>query len=379
MKQINLFSVLTINMLPFFIGVLLIINSFTSLRGVANSGPAEYLLFLGLLVLIFFKAVRNFNFNFKAILPLAYLAFFMAPLTLLNSNYELLGSSTRTLLALIFGGIAGFSLANCTKLERDFISYGILSVLMVTVYLVLREYDFATVQRLVFLSNNPNQIALYSLGAMFLFCTSFQNPYVLFIGIVTGTIYGYLALSDSFFLSLITAFSFLILKYILKVKFLSMLLLFWFILFLISWPLLFPENSYIEPLQDLWQGADQGGARITLAMNGIYAWLASPLFGHGAGAFSGLTIEFQRFEAHNTFIDFLTMGGIPWVAIIYLPLLIYMTKLFKQGNFLALGFLVGFCIFSTFHFVGRHPIFWFVWGICMSSIPEIDGRKECVE
>jgi hypothetical protein len=73
------------------------------------------------------------------------------------------------------------------------------------------------------------------------------------------------------------------------------------------------------------------------------------------------------------------MGGIPWVAIIYLPLLIYMTKLFKQGNFLALGFLVGFCIFSTFHFVGRHPIFWFVWGICMSSIPEIDGRKECVE
>ncbi len=366
-------------MLPFFIGVLLVINSFTSLRGVANSGPAEYLLFLGLFVLIFLKAIRNYNFNFRAILPLAYLLIFMAPLTFLNSYYELLGSSTRTLIALIFGAISGFSLANCTKLERDFISYGILFVLMITVYVILREYDFGTVQRLVFLSNNPNQIALYSLGAMFLFSTSFQNPYVLFISIVVGTIYGYLALSDSFFLSLVIALSFLIIKYVLRIKYFSILLLFWFILFLISWPLLFPENSYIEPLQELWLSADQGGARITLAINGIYAWLASPLFGNGAGAFSGMTIEFQRFEAHNTFIDFLTMGGIPWVLIIYLPVFIYMTKLFKQGNFLALGFLVGFCIFSTFHFVGRHPIFWFVWGICMTSIPEIDGRKECVE
>lgn len=379
MKPINLFSVFTTYMLPFFIGVLLVINSFTSLRGVANSGPAEYLLLLGFVVLIFFKATRSFNFNYRAILPLAYLIIFMAPVTLLNSYYELLGSSTRTLLALIFGAIAAFSVANCTKPERDFISYGILSVLIIAVYVVLREYDFGTVQRLVFLSNNPNQIALYSLGAMFLFCISIQNPYVLFISIVVGTIYGYLALSDSYFLSLIIAFSFLILKYVVKIKYFSILLLFWIILCLISWPLLFPENSYIEPLQDIWQSADQGGARITLAINGIYAWLASPLFGHGAGAFSGMVIEFQRFEAHNTIIDFLTMGGIPWVLIIYVPILIYMTKLFKQGNFLALGFLVGFCIFSTFHFVGRHPIFWFVWGICMNSIPETDGRKECAE
>lgn len=375
----NLFNYLAKVILPFCIGLLLMANSFTSLRGISAGGPIEGLLFLTLFIFVFYKALSGFTFNFQALLPLLYLIVFMTPLTLLNSYHEILGSSTRTLSALIFGAMTGFVMANFTISQKKSLSYGALFILTVVVWIVLREYDFGTLQRLIFLSNNPNQIALYSLGAMFIFSVTFERPLVLIPSLCIGVIYGYMALSDSFFLALVIALLFSTLKFFNPSKPLSFLLIFWSILILITWPLLLPNNSYIEPLISLWSNADQGGARVTLILNGINAWLTSPLFGHGAGAFSGMTVEFQRFEAHNTPIDFLTMGGIPWVLIIYIPIFIYMKKLFQQGNFLALGLLVGFFIFSTFHFVGRHPIFWVVWGFCMSGILHVKRGKKCAE
>ena len=365
--------------LPFCIGLLLVVNSFTTLRGYSAGGPAEILLFLALFLLISYKVFSGFDFKYQALLPFLYVILFMAPITLINSYYEILGSSTRTLVALIFGAMTGFAIANCKIIEKKSLSYGVLFILTIVVLIVLREYDFGTLQRLIFLSNNPNQIALYSLGAMFIFSVTIERPLVLFLSLCIGTIYGYLALSDSFFLALVIALLFAALKFFIQIKSLLFLFIFWSILILIAWPLLLPNNSYIEPLISLWSNADQGGARVTLAINGINAWLTSPLFGHGAGAFSGMAVEFQRFEAHNTIIDFLTMGGIPWILIIYIPIFIYMKKLLQQGNFLALGFLLGFFIFSTFHFVGRHPIFWVVWGFCMSGILHIERGKKCVE
>ena len=379
MKPVNISIACGDYVLPFSIGLLLIANSFTSLRGISAGGPLEGLLLLTLLIFVFYKALSGFNFKFQALLPLLYLIVFMTPLTLLNSHHELLGSSTRTLSALIFGAMTGFVVANCTISQKKSLSYGVLFILTIAVWIVLREYDFGTLQRLIFLSNNPNQIALYSLGAMFIFSATIERPLVLFLSLCIGTIYGYLALSDSFFLALVIALLFGTLKFFNPSKPLISLLIFWGILILIAWPLLLPNNSYIEPLSSLWSNADQGGARVILVMNGINAWLTSPLFGHGAGAFSGMVVEFQRFEAHNTIIDFLTMGGIPWILIIYIPIFIYMKKLWQQGDFLALGFLVGFFIFSTFHFVGRHPIFWVVWGFCMSGILHIERGKKCVE
>ena len=365
--------------LPFCIGLLLVVNSFTTLRGYSAGGPAEILLFLALFLLISYKVFSGFDLKYQALLPFLYVILFMAPITLMNSYYEILGSSTRTLVALIFGAMTGFAIANCKIIEKKSLSYGVLFILTIAVLIVLREYDFGTLQRLIFLSNNPNQIALYSLGAMFIFSVTIERPLVLFLSLFIGTIYGYLALSDSFFLALVIALLFAALKFFVQIKSLLFLFIFWSILILIAWPLLLPNNSYIEPLISLWSNADQGGARVTLAINGINAWLTSPLFGHGAGAFSGMAVEFQRFEAHNTIIDFLTMGGIPWILIIYIPIFIYMKKLLQQGNFLALGFLLGFFIFATFHFVGRHPIFWVVWGFCMSGILHIERGKKCVE
>ena len=162
-------------MLPFCMGMFLMAASFTSLRGSSGTGPLEALLYLSLLLMIFFKVINKFDFKYIAILPLAYLIIFMTPITFLNTALDLMGSSVRTLIALIFGGIAAFAIANTNEDEKVYISYGMFTVLAIAVLVVLVQYDFQTVSRLLFLSNNPNQIALYSLGAMFLFSISFER------------------------------------------------------------------------------------------------------------------------------------------------------------------------------------------------------------
>ena len=361
-------------MLPFGIGMFLMAASFTSLRGSSGTGPLEALLYFSLLLMIFFKVIKKFEFKYIALLPLVYLIIFMAPITFLNTAFDLMGSSIRTLIALIFGGIAAFAIANSNEDEKVYITYGMFAVLAIAVLVILVQYDFQTVSRLLFLSNNPNQIALYSLGAMFLFSISFNKPFILFSSIFAAFIYGSLALSDSFLLAVIIAVSFLVLEFLLKGRLIFLLAIFWVTLFLAAFQLVYPDNSFIRPLLDLWASADEGGGRVTLATNGLSAFFASPIFGNGAGAFSGTVIPFTRYEAHNTIIDFLTMGGIPWVLIVYFPFMLAIKILFEQGKSFALGLLVAFCIFSFFHFVGRHPIFWFVWGYCISMF--LSKRRE---
>lgn len=297
----------------------------------------------------------------------------MAPITFLNTYENFLGSSTRTLYALIYGSFIGFIAANTSAKDKKYIAFGVFSILIVIVSVIIFQYDFNDLQRLLFLSENPNQIALTALGAMFVLAMGFEDIKLMIIGFTAAFIYGSLALSDSYFVSIFILLSFLFLKIILKGRLFLMLGLLWLILILISWPLAYPDSSYIRPLIDLWNSADQGGGRVTLATNGVTAFLASPIFGHGAGAFSGTEIPFMRFEAHNTLIDFLTMGGMIWALIVYAPFFLAARIFFLEKRFLLLGSLMAIVVFSLFHFIGRHPIFWVVWGYCLFI--ELENRR----
>jgi len=372
------FDLFTRVILPFIIGILLFANSFTALR-IGGSGPLEMLFLFSLFGLVFFKLKNKFAFNYISLIALAYLIFFMAPITFLNFSEEFLGSSTRTLYALIYGSLIGFVAANTSRNEQKYIAYGTFFILGITVAIVLIQYDFNAISRLLFLSANPNQIALYALGSLFIIAQGTKHLYVLLIGFIAAFIYGSLALSDSYFVSLLVILSFLSLHIVLKRKLFLILGLIWLILLLFAWPLAFPDTSYVTPVLDLWNEADQGGSRTTLATNGITAFLSSPIFGHGGGAFSGTEIPFMRFEAHNTIIDFLTMGGLPWFIIVYLPFVFAARILATNHQFFLLGCLMAIIVFSLFHFIGRHPIFWFIWGYCIFIELENRRTKKCVE
>ena len=291
----------------------------------------------------------------------------MAPITFLNSYFDQMGSSIRTLFALFFGAFAGFIIANTNLVEQKYISQGGASVLIASFFAALYlEIDFSNLQRLLFLSENPNQIALYSLSMLFLISWSIENKISLTIFNLFALGYGFFALSDTFFLSIFIIILFVLFGFLIRGKNLFLLMTFWALLFALAYVLIFPENQILEYIVKAWQGADEGGGRFTLALNGILAYLESPIFGHGAGAFSGVDIPMMRYEAHNTFIDFLTMGGIPFILIVYVPFFLAAKELLLDSKYFILGILIGLVIFSFFHFIGRHPIFWFVWGYSIS-------------
>lgn len=367
----------------FFVGVALVLNSFTLVRGDGAGGPFEILLLLSLIILGFFKVIERHKFNFIPLIAIIYLFVIMAPITFLNSYFDQMGSSIRTLFALFFGAFAGFIIANTNLVEQKYISQGGASVLIASFFAALYlEIDFSNLQRLLFLSENPNQIALYSLSMLFLISWSIENKISLTIFNLFALSYGFFALSDTFFLSIFIIILFVLFGFLIRGKNLFLLMTFWALLFALAFVLIFPENQILEYIINAWQGADEGGGRFTLALNGILAYLESPIFGHGAGAFSGVDIPMMRYEAHNTFIDFLTMGGIPFILIVYVPFFLAAKELLLDSKYFILGILIGLVIFSFFHFIGRHPIFWFVWGYSISIFmhyKNFNKRKLCAE
>ena len=139
------------------------------------------------------------------------------------------------------------------------------------------------------------------------------------------------------------------LKIVIPLLSISFLCLNWFSIYGVTYDL---ASSIFE------QG-DQGSLRMTLWKNGIMAIQHSPFFGLGPGPYSGLVGPFQSVESHNTFIDFGTYTGIFGLTI-YLGLLIWLGYLaLRTKRFVLFSGIVSLVVFSMFHFVVRHPIYWF--------------------
>jgi O-antigen ligase len=72
-----------------------------------------------------------------------------------------------------------------------------------------------------------------------------------------------------------------------------------------------------------------------------------------------------NFEAHNTLLDIFTQGGL--MAVLSLFWLVAATLLLTYRTRLdgLTTLLCGLTIFSIFHLLVRHPIFWFAIAICL--------------
>ncbi|WP_144462012.1 O-antigen ligase family protein [Siminovitchia fortis] len=73
--------------------------------------------------------------------------------------------------------------------------------------------------------------------------------------------------------------------------------------------LLFSFDNIMGIVKDFFEESSNGEHRILLWINSIKVWLYSPIVGLGPGSFSGNQL-FQGTEAHNTFLQVLTQGGI---------------------------------------------------------------------
>ncbi|WP_176442953.1 O-antigen ligase family protein [Tropicimonas sediminicola] len=114
---------------------------------------------------------------------------------------------------------------------------------------------------------------------------------------------------------------------------------------------------------------EQGETRLKLWSEALEKGIDSKLVGFGPGPH--LTSKSykrpppSKFEAHNTLLDLFTQGGIVAVAA-YLWItgsaLVGVSRARKPA---LAGLIVGMLVFSMFHYIGRHPIFWFFIVICL--------------
>lgn len=119
----------------------------------------------------------------------------------------------------------------------------------------------------------------------------------------------------------------------------------------------------------VYEDDDQGDTRLGLWTEAIEKGLEANLVGFGPGAH--LTSKSykrpppDKFEAHNTVLDLFTQGGVVAVLLFAWLCLSAFTRCWSAGLPSLAALAVGFTAFSMFHFVIRHPIFWFGIMLCL--------------
>jgi hypothetical protein len=75
----------------------------------------------------------------------------------------------------------------------------------------------------------------------------------------------------------------------------------------------------------------------------------------------------DKFEAHNTIFDLFTQGG--WIAVLsYLWLLaVAFLAAYRAGRIALTTLVFTLFVFSNFHLIVRHPIFWFPIALCLAA------------
>lgn len=116
----------------------------------------------------------------------------------------------------------------------------------------------------------------------------------------------------------------------------------------------------LDPIfNNVYNNGSQGSVRVTLWRNGLIAASHSPLFGLGPGPHSGLNGPLLNFEAHNTFIDWVGSAGIVGL-ISYIALLGWVSlKAWRTKSVVLVAAITSLVVFTCFHFVSRHAIYWF--------------------
>lgn len=110
---------------------------------------------------------------------------------------------------------------------------------------------------------------------------------------------------------------------------------------------------------EVYEAGDQGSVRILLYTNGLRALSASPVVGLGPGAHSGGSGPFGGSEAHNTFIDWSASTGVVGLAA-YLFLVGWLALQARRAGQPVLFVAIAAALaYSFFHYVMRHPVFWF--------------------
>lgn len=316
------------------------------------------------------------------LLALIYLLTVLLPVTALNTYYGTHGAEFRDLFAYLLCAFTTFALATQASKTREIaiLTIGITIALVSLQYLFGDNSAWYSQIRFTGGAKNPNQLALYVVCLTLIAAIHITHPLLKSACIGILVFFGIASLSDAYLAYAGITLGILLLTLIIPSRFfmlaaplamiLAVILGVWFL------------EDIANMLGKQWSVADEGGSRITLYLNGIRAWLDTPLsfmLGNGAGNFSGIYAPFQGSEAHSTPIDILSVGGLlGFVAIYFFPVK-WAIDVYRLDQKLVFACTVGLIGFTLFHFVARHPIFWVTLFFLFQYIKDQQGiARSCV-
>lgn len=366
-----------IHVLDILLGIALGTGYLTSLRFLGLIGYSELLFFIVSLLLFKknYKKIFTFPNNIEAFIQTYFLFSTLLTLpiitliTLTLNNIE--EPAPIYILSFAFGVLLSILILEGIRSKQIDISaitlwfaFTFILTNLISIYIFNLDSDE---ERYVGGANNPNQLLFYASTLSLLLVIYHKKksllvfPAIIFIMLKTK--------SDAYNLSLavvVGVFFYLKIFSFLNKKSISKKIITNIIILIPA--LVLTIHFYSEELLDLWLSADEGDRRRDLMWNGIVVSLQSPLFGWGAGSFSGYIAPFQGSEAHNTFLDLSMSFGLLFPIIIYAIFFTTLIKSIKNNDHLVSAFIVGFILSGLFHFSGRHFTFWIEIAVFMNYL-----------
>lgn len=221
------------------------------------------------------------------------------------------------------------------------------------------------------LTTNPNQAALFYLSVLMIGVSllvsgsglSNLKKAALVASALVALVLGFATDSDAFKISIVVLVGGVGIASAIRLNKINTDIVVMSILFGIAAALLlyaydadFVEDAIEQATFSLTYG-EQDTVRVLLWQNGLLAWYEAPIFGNGPGAWSGISGPFNATEAHNAFIDWLSIAGI----IGMIPIIWLFSRIFKyplSGNVVSYATLIALIAFAFFHFTFRQPFYW---------------------
>lgn len=395
--------------LIFLFGLTVSLSPMTGLRGEATLSPID-LAMIGAAVIALLVCLRQ-----RAAVPAAapyakpWRNLFHQPVgQFLLLSIPLLGATTLLNLgelhmqynplgrdAMSLGGSIFVSLVMCTCLGstyRKALLGGFLLGASLTMYVYVgmlsTGFGYNEDGRFVGMSLNPNQTALHSLASIIVsyfvistLPTGWRRlKLILSVTIFASLSAGIASASDAFMgsaLIVIGAMTFGILEKLLGDKLRAFAMLSFLTLSGIGTIILLNPNF----IANAWDGinaaftfGNQDTDRFLLWGNGVEAWLERPFLGNGIGAWSGASGPFGGVEAHNSFIDWISITGVLG-GTLYAACLLKILRFPFWNEPVRYGIFFGVMLYVSFGFFFRNPIYWLIMAIVFDGYDALQPSK----
>lgn len=367
----NFFSSIKIsksNILGLLLGVAAGTGHATSLRFSGAIGFSE-ILFLMIASYLFYKSPRFYlkKGHFSEFVIRSYLlisVLLVMPIVTIIVYFfskNLFLSTPVYILSFSLGVVLMFLIIETTK--ENLVNLKLATLMFAMTFIFMNAYAFLFDDsafyegRYIGFANNPNQLMLYITSIMLMLAIYSRSfffvflPFLIFIGIVSR--------SDTFLVAIFSAvsvFTLLITFNHFKIKFyLRLIIIFIFLIAIVLLAVFF----YIDDLIIFLKVSDnQELKRLNLIYNAFLVTMQSPIFGWGAGSFSGIFNPFEGMEAHNNALDLSMQFGILFPIIIYFIMLTALIKSISRRDHLLASIITAFLVSGLFNFSARHFIFW---------------------